>query len=74
MAEHSTQRTTAESTFLKIQTQALARNRILSESESAAQTRNANMAKQRQQRLEKEAADRQIAMVTAVSKKRKRPA
>lgn len=72
MTEQSKKRIAADSNFLKIQTQSLARNRILSESDSAAHQRDTNMAKQRQQRLEKEAADKQVAMAIGASKKRKR--
>jgi hypothetical protein len=72
LAEHSKQRTDADNNFLKVQTQSLARNRITSEFDSIVHQRDVNMAKQRQQRLEKEAAERQAAWV-AVPKRRKKP-
>ncbi|WID98410.1 hypothetical protein QO058_09310 [Bosea vestrisii] len=72
MAEQSTQRISAENNFMKTQTQSLARNRITSELDSIAHQRDVNMARQRHQRLEKEAAERQAASVAA-PKKRKKP-
>ncbi|AZO81877.1 hypothetical protein [Bosea sp. Tri-54] len=71
MSTQSTQRITAENNFMKTQTQSLARNRITAEFDSIAHQRDVNMARQRQQRLEKEAAERQAASV-AVPKRRKK--
>lgn len=59
MAEHSKQRIAADNHFLRIQTKSLARNRIMSESESIAQARDANTARLKQLRLEKETRDRE---------------
>ncbi|MCV9937150.1 hypothetical protein OIU35_12320 [Boseaceae bacterium BT-24-1] len=74
MSKQSTQRITAENNFMKTQTQSLARNRITSEFDSIAHQRDVNMARQRQQRLEKEAAERQAAAVPVpVPKRRKKP-
>lgn len=73
MAQQSLQRINAENIFMKTQTQSLARNRITSEIDNIAQHRDANMARQKQQRLEKEAIDRQTALATT-SKKRKKSA
>jgi hypothetical protein len=74
MTEHSPQRITADRNFLKVQTQSLARDRILSEAETVTRAREVNMARQRQQRLEKGEADRQAALASPSKKKRKRPA
>lgn len=59
MAEHSKQRIAADNHFLWIQTKSLARNRMMSESESSAQARDAKTARLRQLRLEKETLDRE---------------
>ncbi|WP_186417294.1 hypothetical protein [Bosea sp. CS1GBMeth4] len=59
MAEHSKQRIAADNHFLRIQTKWLARNRIMSESESIALARDANTARLKQLRLEKDARDRE---------------
>lgn len=72
MAEHSKQRIAADNHFLRIQTKSLARNRIMSESESIAQVRDANTARLRQLRLEKEARDREVALAAPVLKSRKK--
>lgn len=74
MTEHSAQRVTADRNFLKVQTQSMARDRILSEAETVTRDRDANMARQRQQRLERNEADRQAALASPLTKKRKRPA
>ena len=68
MTAHSKSRTQAEAAFLKTQTQSLSRNRILSEVESVNQTRDANTARLKEQRLRKEALDR------AAAPPRRRPA
>ena len=73
MPEKSTQRVAAEYNFMKVQTQSLARYRILYEADSIAQQRNTNMARQKQQRLEKEE-HRQAALAPPPPKKRNRPA
>lgn len=73
MAEHSKQRTEADNNFLKVQTQALARNRIISEADSIAQARDANTAKLRQLRLQKEALEREaLALAPAKTKARRK--
>ena len=58
MTEHSKSRTQAESAFLKTQTQSLSRNRLLSETESLNQERDAKTARLKEQRLRKEADER----------------
>ncbi|MFC5418862.1 hypothetical protein ACFPOB_04705 [Bosea eneae] len=73
LAEHSKQRTEADNNFLKVQTQALARNRIISEADSIAQARDANTAKLRQLRLQKEALEREAqALAPAKTKARRK--
>lgn len=58
MTEHSKSRTHAEAAFLKTQTQSLSRNRVLSETESLNQERDAKTARLKEQRLRKEADER----------------
>ncbi len=58
MTEHSKSRTQAEAAFLKTQTQSLSRNRLLSETESLNQERDAKTARLKEQRLRKEADER----------------
>lgn len=58
MTERSKSRTQAEAAFLKTQTQSLSRNRLLSETESLNQERNAKTARLKEQRLRKEADER----------------
>lgn len=58
MTEHSKSRTHAEAAFLKTQTQSLSRNRLLSETESLNQERDAKTARLKEQRLRKEADER----------------
>lgn len=58
MTEHSKSRIQAEAAFLKTQTQSLSRNRVLSETESLNQERNAKTARLKEQRLRKEADER----------------
>ena len=58
MTEHSKSRTQAEAAFLKTQTQSLSRDRLLSETESLNQERDAKTARLREQRLRKEADQR----------------
>lgn len=58
MTEHSKSRTQAESAFLKTQTQSLSRSRLLSETESLNQERDAKTARLKEQRLRKEADER----------------
>lgn len=71
MVGHSKQRIVADNQFLKIQTQSLARNRIMSETESITQQRDANTVRLRQLRLEKEAFDRETARTAPVTKRKK---
>lgn len=59
MAEHSKQRIAADNPFLRLQTKSLAPNRIMSESESIAQARDANTARLKQRRMEKETRDQE---------------
>lgn len=72
MAEHSKQRTDADNNFLKVQTQSLARNRIISEADSIAQARDANTAKLRQLRLQREALDREAQALAPAKPKARR--
>lgn len=58
MTEHSKSRTQAEAAFLKTQTQSVSRNRLLSETESLNQERDAKTARLKEQRLRKEADER----------------
>ena len=61
MNEKSKQRIDADNAFLRTQTQSMVRDRILSESDTIAQTRDANTARLRELRLQKEAQTRQAA-------------
>ncbi|MCU4180881.1 hypothetical protein [Bosea sp. BH3] len=73
MAEHSKQRTEADNSFLKVQTQSLARNRIISESDNIAQARDEKTARLRELRLQKEALDREaLALAPAKPKARRK--
>lgn len=72
MAEHSKQRSDADNNFLKVQTQSLARNRIISEADSIAQARDANTAKLRQLRLQKEALEREAQALAPAKPKARR--
>lgn len=74
MAEHSKLRIDADKNFLKAQTQSLVRNRILSEADSLAQARDANTARLKQLRLQKEALDREAAASAPKPKARKKTA
>lgn len=67
MTERSKSRTQAEAAFLKTQTQSLSRNRLLSETESLNQERDAKTARLKEQRLRKEA-DERAGGVTVPSK------
>ncbi|PZO01417.1 MAG: hypothetical protein DCF30_07385 [Hyphomicrobiales bacterium] len=60
MADHSKSRVQADAAFLRTQTQSLSRNRILSETDTVNQAREANTAKLKE-RLNKEALDRAAA-------------
>lgn len=71
MAEHSKQRIDADNNFLKVQTQSLARNRIISETEVIAQARDAQTARLRALRLQKEALD-SAALALAPAKRKPR--
>lgn len=72
MAENSKSRVTADAAFLRTQTQSMSRNRVLSETETINQARDANTARLRALRLQKEAADRAAAGSAPPSPKRKR--
>ena len=61
MAENSKSRVQADAAFLKTQTQSLSRNRIVSETDTINQARDANTARLKEQRLNKEALDRAAA-------------
>lgn len=58
MAENSRSRVTAEAAFLKTQNQSLSRERALSETDAFNQARDANTARLKELRLEKEALER----------------
>ena len=73
MAEHSKLRTEADNSFLKVQTQSLARNRIISETDNIAQARDEKTARLRELRLQKEALDREaLALAPAKPKARRK--
>jgi hypothetical protein len=61
LAENSKSRATADAAFLRTQTQSLTRNRVLSETETINQVRDANTARLKALRLQKEAAERAAA-------------
>jgi hypothetical protein len=61
MVENSKFRVQADAAFLKTQTQSLSRNRILSETDTVNLARDANTARLKEQRLNKEALDRAAA-------------
>lgn len=73
MAGPSKQRLDADNAFLRTQTQSLARNRNSSEADGIAQARDANTARLRQQRLEKEAEDRAIAAAAPPATPKRKP-
>lgn len=73
MAENSKSRMIADAAFLRTQTQSLSRNRVLSETETINQARDANTARLKAMRLQKEAADRAAAASAPPAPKRKRP-
>ncbi|PZN95486.1 MAG: hypothetical protein DCF30_18835 [Hyphomicrobiales bacterium] len=74
MNEKSKQRIDADNAFLRTQTQSMVRDRILSESDAIAQTRDANTARLRDLRLQKETQAREAAAKIPVkSKPGKRP-
>jgi len=72
LAENSKSRATADAAFLRTQTQSLTRNRLLSETETIAQARDANTARLKELRLQKEAAERATAASAPPKPKRKR--
>ncbi|MFA5952910.1 MAG: hypothetical protein WC807_21855 [Hyphomicrobium sp.] len=61
MNEKSKQRIDADNAFLRTQTQSMVRDRISSESDTIAQTRDANTARLRELRLQKETEEREAA-------------
>ena len=61
MAEHSKSRIRADAAFIKTQTRSLSHDRILSETDTINQAREANTARLKEQRLNKEALDRTAA-------------
>lgn len=73
MAENSKSRVTADAAFLRTQTQSLSRNRVLSETDTINQARDANTARLRALRLQKEAVDRAAAASALPLPKRKQP-
>lgn len=77
MGENSKKRIDADNAFLRTQTQSQIRNRIMSETDTIVQARDANTAKLREQRLQKEALEREIAAAAPPKsnpKKRAKPA
>lgn len=64
LSRSSRARVQAEAAFLKAQTRSLSRNRIISETDAVNQARDANTARLKEQRLNKEALDR-AAVATA---------
>jgi hypothetical protein len=58
MAEYSKSRIQADAAFLETQSQFLSRERIISKSDTVNQARDANTARLKAQRLDKEALDR----------------
>lgn len=61
MTEKSKSRAHAEAAFLETQTQSISRNRIISETDTVTQARDANTARLKEQWLNKEALDRAAA-------------
>jgi hypothetical protein len=72
MNEKSKQRIDADNAFLRTQTQSMVRDRILSESDTLAQTRDANTARLRELRLQKETQERETAAIQPKPNPRKR--
>jgi hypothetical protein len=70
MDDRSKLRVAADNAFLRTQTQSLVRNRLASETEVANQAREANTARLRAQRLEKEAFDREMLAANPPKKRR----
>ncbi|WP_139163572.1 hypothetical protein [Bosea robiniae] len=74
MFELSKQRLTADNQFLKIQTRALSRARIMSETEKLTQQREDNMLKLRGLRLANETSVKQAGLAAQIKmKSRRRP-
>lgn len=74
MNEKSKQRVDADNAFLRTQTQSMVRDRILSESDTIAQMRDANTARLRELRLQKETQEREAAAaIPSKPKPGKRP-
>ncbi len=71
MTGKSKQRNDADNAFLKVQTKTSVRSRVLSEIEVVNQARDANTARLKALRLEKEALDRE-ALAAAPEPKRRR--
>jgi hypothetical protein len=61
LTEKSKSRAHADAAFLKTQTQSMSRNRIMSETDTVTQVRDANTARLKELRLNKEALDRATA-------------
>lgn len=72
MAERSKQRTDADNAFLRTQTQSSIRNRIISDTENVNQARDANTARLKALRLEKEALEREALAANPPKPKKKR--
>ncbi|HEV7335106.1 MAG TPA: hypothetical protein VGO06_03985 [Bosea sp. (in: a-proteobacteria)] len=72
MVKNSRSRAAAEAAFLRTQTQSLSRNRVVSETESINDARDANTARLKALRLQKEAAERAAAESTSPMIKRNR--
>lgn len=73
MDQKSKQRVDADNAFLRTQTQSQSRNRNVSEADTLTEARDANTAKLKEQRLQKEALDQEAAAsAPPKSKARKR--
>jgi hypothetical protein len=70
--EKSKLRIQADAAFLKTQTESLSRKRILSEINTGDQVRDANTAKLKAQRLDKEALDRATSAAAAPKTRQRR--
>ncbi len=74
MADRSKQRTDADNAFLRTQTQSSIRNRIVSDTEIVNQARDANTARLKALRQEKEALDREALAANPPKQKKRQPA
>jgi hypothetical protein len=74
MSERSKLRTDADNAFLRTQTQSSIRNRIMSDTETINQARDAKTARLKALRLEKEALDREALAANPPKQKKRQPA